>query len=496
MSDLILKDVSFSYPGGFLAVDHINMEIKSGENVAIVGQNGAGKTTTVKMMNGLLKPTEGDVLIGDMNTKNYTTAQVSRVVGYVFQNPDDQIFHATVESEVRYGPKTMKLDPAEEDRRVQEALEITGMEEFKDENPMNLPLSMRKFVTIAAVIAMGTEILIFDEPTAGQDVEGNKKLSEILKVLHGQGKTVITISHDMEFLNSVVNVIYHIEQAVLTRYTGDYHQFQAAYEVKKAQAAKAYERQQQEIERMEDFIQRNKARVATRGMANSRAKRLEKMEILEKPKEYIKPTFGFKEGRTPSRFIVEAFGLQLGYDEPLTRPVDFQIERNKKIAIRGVNGLGKTTLLKTILGLLKPVSGELVKGEFLQVGYFAQEDTPSNSETALDYIWNEYPAMTNAEVRAALARCGLTNEHITSQMRVLSGGENAKVRLCKLMQNKYNVLVLDEPTNHLDIYAKEELSRALRDFKGTIILVSHEPEFYQDWVTDIWNIEDWTTKIV
>ena len=186
MSDLILKDVSFSYPGGFLAVDHINLEIKSGENVAIVGQNGAGKTTTVKMMNGLLKPTEGDVLIGDMNTKNYTTAQVSRVVGYVFQNPDDQIFHATVESEVRYGPKTMKLDPAEEDRRVQEALEITGMEEFKDENPMNLPLSMRKFVTIAAVIAMGTEILIFDEPTAGQDVEGNKKLSEILKVLHGQ----------------------------------------------------------------------------------------------------------------------------------------------------------------------------------------------------------------------------------------------------------------------------------------------------------------------
>ena len=200
MSDLILKDVSFSYPGGFLAVDHINMEIKSGENVAIVGQNGAGKTTTVKMMNGLLKPTEGDVLIGDMNTKDYTTAQVSRVVGYVFQNPDDQIFHATVESEVRYGPKTMKLDPAEEDRRVQEALEITGMEEFKDENPMNLPLSMRKFVTIAAVIAMGTEILIFDEPTAGQDVEGNKKLSEILKVLHGQGKTVITISHDMEFV--------------------------------------------------------------------------------------------------------------------------------------------------------------------------------------------------------------------------------------------------------------------------------------------------------
>lgn len=200
MRDLVLKDVSFSYPGGFLAVDNINMEIKSGENVAIVGQNGAGKTTTVKMMNGLLKPTKGDVLVGDMNTKDYTTAQVSRIVGYVFQNPDDQIFHSTVEGEVRYGPKTMKLSMEEEDRRVKEALEITGMDVYKDENPLNLPLSMRKFVTIAAVIAMGTEILIFDEPTAGQDIEGNKRLSSILKTLHEQGKTVITISHDMEFV--------------------------------------------------------------------------------------------------------------------------------------------------------------------------------------------------------------------------------------------------------------------------------------------------------
>ncbi|MCB7304545.1 energy-coupling factor ABC transporter ATP-binding protein [Bariatricus massiliensis] len=200
MTDLVLKDVSFSYPGGFLAVDHINMEIKAGENVAIVGQNGAGKTTTVKMMNGLLRPTEGQVLIGDMNTKDYTTAQISKVVGYVFQNPDDQIFHSTVESEVRFGPKMMKLPLEEENRRVEEALKMTGMDRYKDENPYNLPLSTRKFVTIAAVIAMETDILIFDEPTAGQDIEGNKRLSDILKTLHEKGKTVITISHDMEFV--------------------------------------------------------------------------------------------------------------------------------------------------------------------------------------------------------------------------------------------------------------------------------------------------------
>lgn len=216
MKDLILKDVSFSYPGGFLAVDQINMNIKAGENIAIVGQNGAGKTTTVKMMNGLHRPTEGEVLIGDMNTKDYTTAQISRAVGYVFQNPDDQIFHSTVEAEVRFGPAMMKLDSKEEDLRVEKALKITGMDEFRNTNPFDLPLSTRKFITIAAIIAMDTDILIFDEPTAGQDIEGNKRLSTILKTLHEAGKTVITISHDMEFVvNNFDKVIVMAQKKII-----------------------------------------------------------------------------------------------------------------------------------------------------------------------------------------------------------------------------------------------------------------------------------------
>ncbi len=216
MKDLILKDVSFSYPGDFLAVDNINMEIKGGENIAIIGQNGAGKTTTVKMMNGLLKPTNGDVLIGDLNTKDYTTAQISRYVGYVFQNPDDQIFHSTVESEIEFGPKMMKLDDSEIKERVDYALELTNLTEFREENPYNLPLSIRKFVTIAAVVAMDTEILIFDEPTAGQDKIGNERLSKILSTLHSKNKTVITISHDMEFVvNNFINIIVMAKKKVV-----------------------------------------------------------------------------------------------------------------------------------------------------------------------------------------------------------------------------------------------------------------------------------------
>lgn len=207
MKDLIMKNVSFSYPNGYLAVDDITMKIKNGDNIAILGQNGAGKTTTVKMMNGLLRPTKGEIFIGDLNTKDHTTAEISKIVGYVFQNPDDQIFHSTVESEVRFGPKKLKLEIDEENRRVEEALKLTGMDIYKEENPYNLPLPVRKFITIAAVIAMNTDILIFDEPTAGQDVIGNKRLSSILKHLHEQGKTVITISHDMEFVANNFNSI-------------------------------------------------------------------------------------------------------------------------------------------------------------------------------------------------------------------------------------------------------------------------------------------------
>ena len=187
--------------------------------------------------------------------------------------------------------------------------------------------------------------------------------------------------------------------------------------------------------------------------------------------------------------------MVIGYGEPLTSPLNLTLERGQKVAVKGVNGVGKTTLLKTFLGILPPVAGELELDPYLYPGYFEQEE-PENHNTALEEVWQEFPGMTNGEVRSALARCGLTTNHITSKMLVLSGGENAKVRLCKLMLREANFLLLDEPTNHLDVDAKAALRDALIKFKGTILLVSHDPEFYTDWVTDIWNVENWTNKIV
>ena len=200
MSFVKVENITFKYPDGTVAVENVSFEIDKGEKVAIVGQNGAGKTTMVKLINGLLKPSIGSVIVDSWNTKDYTTAKMSRKVGYVFQNPDDQIFHNTVIDEVMFGPKKMGYSTEEMRALVKKAIVVTELDKYIDENPYNLPYSIRKFVTIAAVISMGTEIIILDEPTAGQDMKGIKTLNKLIETLHKEGKTVITITHDMEFV--------------------------------------------------------------------------------------------------------------------------------------------------------------------------------------------------------------------------------------------------------------------------------------------------------
>ena len=286
-----------------------------------------------------------------------------------------------------------------------------------------------------------------------------------------------------------------MENQRLDRYVGDYDKFQEVYAVKKAQLEAAYKRQQQEIAELEDFVARNKARVATRNMAMSRQKKLDKMEVIELAKEKPKPEFHFLEARTAGKYIFETKDLVIGYDEPLSRPLNLVMERGQKAVLVGANGIGKTTLLKSILGLIPALSGSVELGDYLSIGYFEQEMAPGNTNTCLDEIWKEFPSYTQYQVRSALAKCGLTTKHIESQVRVLSGGEQAKVRLCKLINRESNVLLLDEPTNHLDVDAKAELKRALKEYKGSILLICHEPEFYEGLATDIWDCRDWALRL-
>jgi ATPase subunit of ABC transporter with duplicated ATPase domains len=210
----------------------------------------------------------------------------------------------------------------------------------------------------------------------------------------------------------------------------------------------------------------------------------------------MKPTFQFKESRASGKTVFEGVDFEIGYDRPLLpSKLNMMIERGEKIAIVGYNGVGKSTLLKTILGVIPTYSGKTYLGDYLNSAYFQQEMKAENI-TPIEDVWNEFSSLTQNEVRGHLARCGLKNEHITRPLSMLSGGEQAKVRLCKLLMRESNWILFDEPTNHLDIVAKAELKRALQEYKGTILLVSHEPEFYEDWVTKVWDVEQWSAQSV
>ena len=302
----------------------------------------------------------------------------------------------------------------------------------------------------------------------------------------------ILISHDISFLNSVINLIYHVENCEVNRYVGDYDEFLRLKELKQRQIEAAYKKQQQEIQELEDFVQRNKARVATRNMAMSRQKKLDKMEKIELVREKPKPEFYFETAPSTSRLIFETEDLVIGYDKPISKPLNLRMERGDRIAIVGANGLGKTTLVNTILGNIKAISGSVSFGQNLAIGYFKQEEHYENNNTPIDEMWEKFPSWEQFKIRAALAKCSLTNVHIESQMKVLSGGEQAKVRLCKILNEKTNILMLDEPTSHLDPESKEELKRALKEYKGGIFLISHEKDFYTDIATEIWNMEDFS----
>lgn len=517
MSILNVENVTHGF-GARQILNNASFRLLKGEHVGLVGANGEGKSTFLNIIMGKLMPDEGKVEwcrhITTGYLDQYSTLSKGKTIKDVLQEAFAHLSELEKEMLALYDKMSdcsedEMNDALEEVGEIQSILDYSGyytidakISEYAnglglgeiglDRDVSELSGGQRAKVLLAKVLLENPMILILDEPTNFLD---ENHIAWLKNFLQNYENAFILVSHDIPFLNDVVNVIYHVENAVLTRYTGNYDDFKRMYELKKRQLEQAYEKQQKEIAGLQDFIARNKARVATTNMAKSRQKKLDKMEKITLAGEKTKPYFSFNTARTPGRSVIECKNVVLGYDEPLTKPVSFTIEWGKKIAIKGVNGLGKSTLLKTLLKIIPPVSGEIEHDQFLEIGYFEQEEEATD-KTALQTIWDEYPAMTNAEVRAALARCGLTTEHITSQMRVLSGGENAKVRLCKIMLKNINVLVLDEPTNHLDADAKDELKRAVGAFKGTVLLVSHEPEFYSGIADEIWNLEDWTTKIV
>lgn len=496
----------------------VSFRLLKGEHVGLIGANGEGKSTFMNIITGKLMPDEGkvewakNVRVGylDQHTVLTPGMTIRQVLASAFDFLYDmekqmneiceKMGDATPEELEQYMEDLGTLqdlltmhDFYMIDAKVEEVGRALGLTEIGlDRDVTELSGGQRTKILLGKLLLEKPDILLLDEPTNYLDAE---HIEWLKRYLNDYENAFILISHDIPFLNSVINLVYHMDNQELNRYVGDYDKFQEVYAMKKSQLEAAYNRQQKEIADLKDFVARNKARVATRNMAMSRQKKLDKMDMIELAAEKPKPEFHFKEGRTTSRIIFEARDLVIGYDEPLSKPLNLTMERKEKVALIGANGIGKTTLLKSILGLIPPLSGEVEQGDYLEIGYFEQEMSGSGDNSCIDEIWQEFPSYTQYEVRSALAKCGLTTKHIESRIMVLSGGEQAKVRLCKLLNRPTNVLLLDEPTNHLDVAAKEELKRALKEYKGSVLMVCHEPEFYEGLATQIWDLSQWTTKL-
>ena len=517
MSILNVEHLSHGFGDRAIFTD-VSFRLLKGEHIGLIGANGEGKSTFMNIITGKMMPDEGKVEWSKNVRVGYLDQHTVLEKGMTIRDVLKSAFSFLFEMEEKMNDICAKMGDASEDEmnammeelgtiqdllmahdfyiidsKVEEIGRAFGLDEIGlDKDVDELSGGQRTKVLLGKLLLEKPDILLLDEPTNYLDVQ---HIEWLKRYLQDYENAFILISHDIPFLNSVVNLIYHMENQKLDRYVGDYDRFMEVYEMKKSQLEAAYNRQQAEIAKLQDFVARNKARVATRNMAMSRQKKLDKMEVIELAKEKPKPEFHFLNARATGKLIFETKDLVIGYDEPLSKPLNFLMERGEKIAVIGANGIGKTTFLKSIQGLIPAISGTVEVGDYQFPGYFEQEMAPGNTTTCIEEIWKEFPSYTQYEVRSALAKCGLTTKNIESQVRVLSGGEQAKVRLCKLMNRETNVLLLDEPTNHLDVDAKDELKRALSEYKGAVLIICHEPEFYDGLVSKVWDLSKWSLKI-
>jgi len=515
----ILNVTNLSHGFGDRAIfKDVSFRLLKGEHIGLIGANGEGKSTFLNIVTGKLMPDEGNIEWSKNVRVGYLDQHTVLEKGMTIRDVLKSAYAYLYELEAKSNELCNQMSTADEDKlaammeefgeiqdtldshdfyiidsKIDEISRAFGIDAIGlDKEVTDLSGGQRTKILLAKLLLEKPDILLLDEPTNYLDVE---HINWLTRYLQEYENAFILISHDIPFLNSVINLIYHMENQELTRYVGDYNKFQEVYAMRKSQLEAAYKKQQQEISELKDFVARNKARVSTRNMAMSRQKKLDKMDIIELAAEKPKPEFHFKNARAAGRYIFTAKDLVIGYDEPLSTPIQLEMERGDVMVLTGANGIGKTTLLKSILGLIPSLSGSVELGDYLHIGYFEQEMTGDKSNTCIEEIWTEFPGLTQYEVRSALAKCGLTTKHIESQVRVLSGGEQAKVRLCKLINQETNILILDEPTNHLDVDAKAELKRALKEYKGSILLICHEPDFYEGLATKVIDCTKWSTKI-
>ncbi|MDR9853261.1 ABC-F family ATP-binding cassette domain-containing protein [Paenibacillus sp. VCA1] len=510
MSILNVEGLTHMY-GDQTTFRDVHFRLLSGEHAGLVGPNGAGKSTLFRLLTGSLLPDAGTIAWSPQVRVGFLEQHIELQAGTTIRQYLERAFSRLFDMEKEMNAIAERFaDPGEDlDALLRKYGELQALLEHHDFYQVSSKIEdiaaglgitelglerdvgtlsggQKTKLLLAKLLLEEPQVLLLDEPTNYLDQVHIEWLTAYLK---RYPHAYIVVSHDEHFLNEITTVIFHLAHQNIKRYAGNYRQFQKEFALGQAQQQIAYEKQSKEIERLEAFIDKNRIRKAKQ--AKSREKMLGRIVRVEKPVEGPAPRFAFSvPSATAGTDIVETKDLKVGYGSPLFKPVSLKVRKGDKIAIVGENGAGKSTLVNTLLGQLRPLGGELLASEKVKTAYYRQEDT-APEETPMEKVWALRPDLTQKEIRKVLAMSGLTAEHIRKPIRTLSGGEQAKVRLAELMLSPSHLLVLDEPTNHLDVRAKEALKKGLMDYEGTVLLVSHEPAFYADWVTDVWKVAEW-----
>ncbi|WJM09594.1 ABC-F family ATP-binding cassette domain-containing protein [Paenibacillus sp. PK1-4R] len=489
-------------------LDGVNLQILERERIGLVGVNGAGKSTLLKIVAGEMSYDGGQIFKSKETTLGYLAqnsglqsdrtiweemmnvfAHLTQAEADLRQMERDIADPAQMEDEKKYADLLERYAKRsdwfkdhggyEMETRIRSVLHGMGFGEFSPDTPIaTLSGGQKTRLALARILLQAPDLLMLDEPTNYLDIATLTWLEDYLR---GYSGALLVVSHDRYFLDRLVTTIVEIERHRSKKYTGNYSRYMELKAAEYETQMKQYEKQQGEISKMEDFVQKNIVRASTTKRAQSRRKALDKMERLDKPMGDLKKAhFSFETAFMSGKEVLRVDQLSVAYDEasPLFRNVSFDLRRGETVALIGPNGIGKSTMLKCLTGSLRPVTGDIQWGTKVQIGYYDQEQTGLNpSNTVLEELWSAYPGMEEARIRTVLGNFLFSGDDVLKKISSLSGGEKARVSLSKLMLKEANMLILDEPTNHLDLFAKEVLEAALMDYEGTLLFISHDRYF-------------------
>ena len=494
---------------------NVKMEINDKDRIAIVGRNGAGKSTLLKIISGEIDFDNGERTVSKDTTIGYLSQEF--IVREDLSIYEEMItcFNEIIELEkelekISYEltPENIESNPGLLDKYDRLQNQVLTHKDYHYKSKIDSVLYGLDFdkevfdkkistfsggektrLSMAKLLLSEPDLLILDEPTNHLDMENVAWLENYLSSYNG---AIVIVSHDRYFIDKVVNVVYNLEFGKLKKYVGNYSNFLCQYEEDYEKNLKEYVSQQKDIKRLEEFVQKNIARASTSKMAKSRQKVLDKMEIIDNPRKDDKAAnIEFRIKEQSGRDVLIINDLQVGYEEQVGQKYNFSVYKGDRLAIVGKNGIGKSTLIKTIAKKQKKLGGNIQYGSKVSLGYYDQKQAEfESSKTILNELWDEYPLMKEAEVRTVLGRFLFRGDDVLKIVRDLSGGEKARLQLAKLMLEKNNLLILDEPTNHLDITSKQVLEEALENYEGTILFVSHDRYFINKIANKVFDITE------